>query len=112
MKKSMCNKRFQEYCFSPTEREQYEGKPLQMAGCFAAKEALSKALGTGVRGFGMNEITVLRNDLGKPYFDFADRIQQIIQQKNITAHLTISHSGNLVIANVILEVNNETDHVI
>jgi len=36
------------------------------AGFFAAKEALSKALGTGVRGFGLKDISVTHTPLGKP----------------------------------------------
>jgi len=38
-----------------------------IAANFAAKEAFSKALGTGVRGFLLAEVSVLRNELGAPY---------------------------------------------
>ena len=34
---------------------------------FAVKEAVSKAMGTGFRGMSLNEIEVLRDDLGKPF---------------------------------------------
>ena len=110
--RSVKNQRFQEHCFSPAERDLYGEKPLQLAGCFAAKEAFSKALGTGVRGFSLKEISVLRNDLGKPYFVFTGRILEIMQHEKLAPYLALTHSGNYVIANVILEVNHETDHVV
>ncbi|PZC47101.1 MAG: holo-[acyl-carrier protein] synthase [Chloroflexi bacterium] len=51
-----------------TTREQdYCGDRLQeLAARFAAKEAVMKALGTGVRGVGWREIEVLANARGKP----------------------------------------------
>ena len=36
------------------------------AGRFAAKETVSKALGTGVRGFSLNDVEILNDELGKP----------------------------------------------
>ena len=40
---------------------------------FAAKEALSKALGTGVRASGLQSIKVLRDPYGKPYVELSSR---------------------------------------
>jgi holo-[acyl-carrier protein] synthase len=34
---------------------------------FAAKEAVSKAVGTGIRGFSVLDIEILNDELGKPY---------------------------------------------
>ena len=39
-----------------------------MAANFAAKEAFSKALGTGLRGFRLTEVQVLRDEWGAPFF--------------------------------------------
>ncbi len=36
------------------------------AGKFAAKEAISKAFGTGVRNFSLLDLEIINNDLGKP----------------------------------------------
>lgn len=44
------------------------------AGRFAAKEAISKALGTGFREFSLTDIEVLNNELGKPYVTFKNSI--------------------------------------
>jgi holo-[acyl-carrier protein] synthase len=44
-------------------------KQLYLASIFAAKEALSKALGTGIgRGFGFKDATLVNKNSGKPYF--------------------------------------------
>ena len=43
------------------------GSISRLAGNFAVKEAVSKALGTGFRAFMPIDIEVLRNELGKPY---------------------------------------------
>ena len=53
---------------------------------FAAKEAFSKALGTGIsNGINFNEITVLNNKSGKPYINFKGetkkKIKKIFKQK-------------------------------
>lgn len=45
--------------------------PETIAANFAAKEAFAKALGTGVRGFSLNEVSVLRGELGAPYIKLA-----------------------------------------
>lgn len=59
--------------------------PFQhIAGAFAAKEAFSKYLGSGVRGFALNDIEVLHDELGKPYLCF--------KGKRVDADVSISHS--------------------
>ena len=109
--RSLTNKKFLAFCFSSDELNCFAARPVQLAGCFAAKEALSKALGTGVRGFSMNEISVLRNEQGKPYVVLTGKIEQVIREKGLRAHLALTNSERYVIANVVLEVIHETDHV-
>ncbi len=103
IEKSVQNERFCTFCFSNLERQAFTGNSQKLAGCFAAKEALAKALGTGVRGFSMDEISVLRDELGKPYFLFSGKIEQIIDSRGLQAHLALTNSGDLVIAFVVLE---------
>ena len=55
------------------------------AGNFAAKEAFSKALGTGVRGFALNEVSILRDDLGAPYIELLGRAKEAAQGTNNAA---------------------------
>ena len=55
--------------FTHNEQAHYEQKHNQvetLAGFFAAKEAVSKALGTGFRNFGLKDIEIVPNALGKP----------------------------------------------
>jgi len=69
-------------------------KTETVAGNFAAKEAFAKALGTGFRGFGLVDVEVLRDELGKPYIVF--------QGEQINANVSISHNRSTAVAVVIL----------
>lgn len=75
---------------------------------FAAKEAFSKALGTGLRAPAtFQNIAVSHDDLGKPLLVLATELQALLQSKNITQmHISISDEKNLAAAFVVLEVNN------
>lgn len=69
---------------------------------FAAKEAFSKAIGTGVRmGFKWREVGVTRRPGGPPRIALAGLMLE--RYGHLRAHLTISHSGPLAIAVVVLE---------
>ena len=62
------NSRFVFRVYTTREQEYLEGRSAQSyAGMFAAKEAVAKALGTGIRGFWPSDIEVLHDDLGKPF---------------------------------------------
>ncbi len=76
-----------------------------LAARFAAKEAVSKALGTGMRqGISFKNIAVLTNHLGKPELFFYDKALEFIEKNNITrAHITLSHERKNAIAFAILE---------
>lgn len=72
---------------------------------FAAKEAFAKACGTGLRApVLLSNISILNDELGKPYFALAPELSQWLDQLKITAyHLTISDEKTLSSAVVILE---------
>ena len=74
-----------------------------IAGFFAAKEAMSKALGTGFRGFRLTDIEIITNDLGKPEILLSEKIQELFKLKSYRAHLSISHTKDDAIAFVVLE---------
>lgn len=90
-----------EIAYCRQHRDSYE----RFAGRFAAKEAAMKALGTGWRrGVRWLDIEVTRHSSGKPGLKLsgvAHRFAEKLKVKNIT--LTITHSGNMALAQVIFE---------
>lgn len=58
--------RFLRRVFTEREREHYARRVPELAARFAAKEATSKALGTGIRGIRWREMEILSNRRGKP----------------------------------------------
>ncbi len=76
-----------------------------LAGRFAAKEALAKALGDP-RLLTWSEIEVLNNELGKPEFLFHGKTRETMLQAGVsTSWLSISHDAGVAIALVVLEAN-------
>ena len=70
-----------------------------LAGRWSAKEAFSKALGTGIGKLGFQDLEVLNNERGAPYFSkspFSGKVW-----------LSISHTDQFVTASVILEEDYE-----
>ncbi len=97
---------FLEKNFTAEELSHIRGKKTaeRAAASFASKEAFSKALGTGVRGFALADISVLRNELGKPYFEFAPNIKRLLSDIGaVNVELSISHDGGVAAATVIIE---------
>lgn len=99
---------FLERLFTPAEVsycEQHKNRFERYAGRFAAKEAAMKALGTGWRrGVRWRDIEVAREPSGKPTLRLVGAARKIadgLGVKNIS--LSITHSGNLALANVIFE---------
>ena len=90
-----------EVAYCESHKNRYE----RYAGRFAAKEAAMKALGTGwSRGVRWRDIEVTRETSGKPTLNLAGVALEIAGRmgvKNIS--LTITHSGNLALAQVIFE---------
>lgn len=72
---------------------------------FAAKEAFSKACGTGLRHpVIMTYITVLNDELGKPFFYFEEKLQHWLELRKITQyHLSLTDEKHYTSAFVILE---------
>ena len=76
---------------------------------FAAKEAFSKALGTGfTKGVSFNEIIVLNEKNGKPYIKLLDRTKTIvkkrIKKRNYKISLSLSDEKNYAVAFVTISV--------
>lgn len=78
---------------------------LFLANRFAAKEAFSKAIGTGFRyPVTLQCISVVQNRAGKPGFDFHPSLAALVKSRGIVGHhLTISDEAALACACVVLE---------
>ena len=74
------------------------------AGIFSAKEAISKAIGTGVREFSLTDLEILNDDLGKPYVVVSERLDKIIKSKkeNYQIEISISHSKKYATAMAVI----------
>lgn len=96
MRRALQNRHFFERVFGELERAELEKKrdiPPSAAACFAAKEAFSKALGTGIRGFALCEVQLLHDSLGKPQLQLSGRAAELAQKKQLTAFsVSITHT--------------------
>jgi len=100
--------RFAGHVLTSRERAQFEHsgqKALYLASRFAAKEAFSKAMGTGFRyPVTLQNISVVQNPLGKPDLAFSDALALRVHEAGIRGHhLTISDESSLACACVVLE---------
>jgi len=101
-------RRFTERVFTPDEIRYCESKANKAeryAARFAAKEAAMKALGTGWRrGVTFRDIEVRRTPGGRPTVVFTGAAGEFFRNLGATrAHLSISHTAEYAIAQVILE---------
>ena len=92
---------------APDEREACRGSPDParfLAKRFAAKEALGKAFGTGLREpLLLPAIAVSHDAVGKPGFAFAPALAAHFAERGLVAHLSISDEQDYAVAFVILE---------
>ena len=102
------NERFLEKIFTNVELEYLKSRNLRaeyVAGRFAAKEAVAKALGTGFRGFDFKDIEIDRTTLGKPIVILKGKAKLIAKKEgHYNIHLSISHGEDSAVAYAILEV--------
>lgn len=93
--------------FTQEERRQAGEKVSRLAGDFAVKEAVSKVFGTGFRTFGLQEIEVLRDDLGKPFVKLTGTAERLAGEMGIARlHVSITNTETLAIAFAVGEGEN------
>ena len=101
--------RFRERVFTPAERAYCDSRGAvaaqHYAARFAAKEAALKALQTGWRGgISWQDVEVASRESGAPYLIFHGPVQRLFMSSDATAaHLSISHTSEHAIAQVVLE---------
>lgn len=104
VKKACARDSFIERVYTRQECRLAEGNASKLAGNFAVKEAVAKALGTGFRDFMPIDIEVLRDSLGKPYAVLHGRAKARFEQAGgQRLHVSISNTANYAVAFVTIE---------
>lgn len=101
----LLDKLFSEEELSMLKSKKYKAESV--AGNFSAKEAVVKAVGTGLRGFSAKEVQILRDELGKPYVRATGKFEKFLEDIGVVdIMVSISHSKNYATATAIAISNN------
>jgi holo-[acyl-carrier protein] synthase len=108
IEESLRSEAFQRKVFTPAELEsveEFKDKAEHLAGKFAAKEAFMKAIGAGIRQeVWFTQIEVLNDGSGKPLVNVTGEARARLDADGASqVHISISHSGGMAVAVVILE---------
>lgn len=99
--------RFLARIFTVEEIARYRDRLPELAARFAAKEAVSKALGVGinhmsVHGIGWREVEVLPDPLGKPVVTLSGRAQELAEEQGLREWaISLSHGRDYAVAFVV-----------
>ena len=107
IEKAILKEGFKNKVYTERELENIEkrgNRTETYAGIFSAKEAISKAIGTGVREFSLIDLEILNDDLGKPYVVVSEKLDKILRNKkeNYQIEISISHSKKYATAMAII----------
>lgn len=92
-------KRFIKRVFTKAEIEQARDRSEALTGLFAAKEAVSKALGTGIGYVHWQHIEILHLPTGQPVVKLHDNAKIVAEQKGLDSwSVSISHDREKVVA--------------
>jgi holo-[acyl-carrier protein] synthase len=91
--------RFESRVLTPAERRYVRGRPPTFAGRWAAKEAVSKVVGLGVRGIGWRDIEIERLPTGQPSIRLHGRAAARAEQLGMgRIAISISHEAEYAVA--------------
>jgi holo-[acyl-carrier protein] synthase len=94
--------RFLERVFTPVEIAEVGNNPASLAARFAAKEAVAKALGTGIGVVSWKEIEIQRGSLGEPILYLYGSALRLSHEIGLSSwSLSLSHTQSLAIASVV-----------
>ena len=107
IEKAISKEGFKNKIYTQRELENIEkrgNRTETYAGIFSAKEAISKAIGTGVREFSLTDLEILNDDLGKPYVVVSEKLDKILKAKkeDYQIEISISHSKKYATAVAII----------
>ncbi|CAN5175267.1 hypothetical protein BH24CHL7_BH24CHL7_05480 [soil metagenome] len=91
--------RFPRRVLTDAEHRYVRNRPQNFAGRWAAKEAVSKVLGLGVRGVGWRDIEIARLPTGQPEVRLSGRARDRAAQLGMARiAVSISHEGDYAVA--------------
>jgi len=94
--------RFTQRVFTDHEREDCAGRIESLAARWAAKEAVAKALGTGIGRVAFREIEVISGEGGRPELALHGRALALAAEQGLTSWaLSLSHESGLALAFVV-----------
>ena len=105
--------RFLDRVYTANEVRYSRSRPSELAVRFAAKEAVAKALGVGMRilspaGIGWHDVETLNERSGKPYVILHGRARMLAETQGLTEwSVSLSHDGGIAIALVVAVGDNE-----
>ena len=107
IEKAISKEGFKNKVYTQRELENIEkrgNRTETYAGIFSAKEAISKAIGTGVREFSLTDLEILNDDLGKPHVVVSEKLDKILKTKkeDYQIEISISHSRKYATAMAII----------
>ena len=105
IEKAISKESFKNKVYTQRELENIEKRGDRVetyAGIFSAKEAISKAIGTGVREFSLTDLEILNDDLGKPYVVVSERLDKIIKSKKENYQINPLFLFYVILTNTIL----------
>ena len=101
--------RFLDRIYTSQEQAYCRGRIPQLAARFAAKEAVMKALGTGIRGVGWRDIEVTRQRGQPPQINLHDRAMRRAAHMGMTQiSLSLSHSREYAVASVVMITDEDS----
>ena len=109
IEKALENPRFLDRWFTSAEKEYILARgAASAAGIFAAKEAVSKALGTGFSGFGADKIEILHDAHGKPVCRLHDGAKDRAEAIGAgEVMVSISHDVGMAVAFALAQTKSE-----
>lgn len=112
MEKSIASPRFWQRVFSSRERAELENRPNRAqaaAAVFAAKEACSKAMGTGFRGMHLTDIELLHDSLGKPELHLSGAAGEFARRSGLCFSVSLTHTRQYAAAVVVAYSEREKE---
>ena len=100
--------RFLDRFFTPQEQAYCEGRATSLAGRFAVKEAVAKALGTGIGDIGWVEVEVVCDGRGRPELALHGRAQTLADEMGLTHwSISLSHTNTHAVGLAVAMGKNE-----